>query len=99
MLTVSSLQIMICSRQDRIEASIAAIQIDLRETKNSNNQMHDFLVRLESSIETLKTMLEKLRRSMDTFAKTLYRLLSGNARQGNASAANSDFAANCGEPA
>jgi hypothetical protein len=59
--------------------------------------MYEFLVRLESSIETLKNMLEKLCRNMDMFAKTLYCLLSGNARQGNASAVNSDFATNCGD--
>jgi DNA repair ATPase RecN len=86
---------MICSRQDRMEASIAAMQTDLAETKSFTNQMHEFLVGLESSIATLKDMLEKLRRSMDMFAKTLYRLLSGNSRQDNVSTTNTDFATNC----
>lgn len=83
---------MICSRQDRIEASIAAIQTDLRETMNATSRIYEFLSRLDSSIEVLKSMLEKLRRSMDVFAKTLYRLLSGNAKpNGESAAAKSDF--------
>jgi hypothetical protein len=89
---------MICSRLDRTEASIAAIQADLRETMNSTSQFHEFLLRLESSTEVLKGMLEKLRRNMDVFAKTLCRLLSGNAGpNGESAAANSDFATSCGE--
>jgi hypothetical protein len=61
---------MICSRQDKIEASIAAILADLRDAKNSASQTHEFLLRLESSTEVLKSMLEKLRGNMDVFAKT-----------------------------
>ena len=56
--------------------------------------MHKFLVGLKSSIATLKDMLEKLRRNIDIFAKTLYRLLSRNARQNNVSTTNTDFATN-----
>lgn len=84
---------MICSRQDRIEASIAAIQTDLRETMNSTIQTREFLSRLESGTEVLRNMLEKLRRSMDVFAKTLYRLLGGDSRQDSESVtANTGFA-------
>ena len=68
---------MICSRLDDVETTIATMNSDVQEIKDTVGQTLNTLQRLESLVDTIMKMIEGLRTSMGAFSKTLYRLLGG----------------------